>query len=312
VISPLSGGSTASTARFVSLIVWLDDTPAILSCDPHLFGLARLEPLWSHKTLATVAFLPNPWVPSECSFKCLLTFRKSTKGPIYRKKPRIHKERQWLHVISFLGTTWVPPERNSWLFPCKRRHPKSPAISLKMLHFGTRRHRWERLGKRPRSYCQGEGRAFESPRPLHVPQGLQVNLKSKSLGVWTSPGRLAEGPHGNLKGAGACGRQHLHPASLNSPRWPTCRTGRMRKMRLGSRADRSPPCSSVNPISSRPAIRDISQKCQRRLKIRPCGVRKVYQAAPEKCATGRHRWRMERAPAGALSMRSGDLSGVRR
>jgi hypothetical protein len=47
-------------------------------------------------------------------------------------------------------------------------------------------------------------------------------------------------------------------------------------------------------------------------KIRPYGVRNVYQAAPEKCATGRHRWHMERAPAGALSMCGAGLGGLRR
>ena len=38
------------------------------------------------------------------------------------------------------------------------------------------------------------------------------------------------------------------------------------------------------------AIAEVRDRdtCQRRPKIRPCGVRKVYQAAPEKCATGRH------------------------
>jgi hypothetical protein len=51
-------------------------------------------------------------------------------------------------------------------------------------------------------------------------------------------------------------------------------------------------------IGAPTALIDELPPGQRGPKIRPCGVRKVYQAAPEKCAKGHYRWRMEWARAG--------------
>jgi hypothetical protein len=121
---------------------------------------------------------------------------------------------------------------------------------------------------------------------------------------WTTFGvGRGTGP-GPWPGAARARRGRCGPGS-GPTRWRTL-SGRGRLQRLAEfsglqgadigLAFRRPPLGhQAQPLHQRQETRisahcpgRAGKECQRRPKIRPCGVRKVYQAAPEKCATGRH------------------------